>query len=31
MHECIKKKKVLGHLPSDLILVEAEKVVGEKI
>ena len=25
------KKKVLGHLPSDLILVEAEKVVGEKI
>ena len=30
MHECMKKK-VLGHLPSDLILVEAENAVGEKI
>ena len=27
----LKTKKVLGHLPSDLILIEAEKVVGEKI
>ena len=25
------KKKVLGRLPSDLILVEAENAVGEKI
>ena len=25
------KKKVLGHLPSDLILVEAENAVGEEI
>ena len=25
------KKKVLGHLPSDLILVEAKNAVGEEI
>ena len=31
--ECMNawRMKDLGHLPSDLILVEAEKVVGEKI
>ena len=30
MHEKWKMK-VLGHLPSDLVLVEAENVVGRKI